>query len=240
MAKRQPHRGNRPVFIVDGARTPFLKAQGAPGPFSASDLALGAARSLLLRQPFEPEQFDEVIVGSVMPGPNEANIARVIALRLGCGDAVPAWTVQRNCASGLQAIDSAAHDIATGRADLVLAGGTEAMSHAPVLLSSAMVGWLAGWSRTQTLGRRFRALTMLRPHHFKPIIGLLRGLTDPVVGLSMGQTAEVLAERFAIDREQMDAYALQSHQRLAHAEDMGWLSEIESLYGRDFNRDTAE
>ncbi|MGH8577239.1 MAG: acetyl-CoA C-acyltransferase, partial [Gammaproteobacteria bacterium] len=88
--------GGRPVFVVDGARTPFLKARGRPGPFTASDLAVNAARPLLARQPFQAKDLDEVILGCIMPGPDEANIARVVALRLGCGNATPAWTVQRN------------------------------------------------------------------------------------------------------------------------------------------------
>ena len=101
----------RPVFVVDGSRTPFLRARGKPGPFHASDLAFQAGRVLLYRQPFSAQDLDQVILGCVMPGPDEANIARVIALRLGCGKHVPAWTVQRNCASGLQALDSAAGNI---------------------------------------------------------------------------------------------------------------------------------
>ncbi|HLF24374.1 MAG TPA: acetyl-CoA C-acyltransferase, partial [Burkholderiales bacterium] len=92
------------VFIVDGTRTPLLKARAEPGPFSASDLAVAAGRPLLARMPFEPGAFDEVILGCVIPGPEEANIARVVALRLGCDQRVPAFTVQRNCASGLQAV----------------------------------------------------------------------------------------------------------------------------------------
>lgn len=220
----------RPVYVVDGARTPQLKAKGAPGPFSASDLAVAAGRPLLLRQPFEPDAFDEVILGCVMPGPDEANIARLVALRLGCGQRIPAWTVQRNCASGMQALDSAFHDIADGRADLVLAGGTEAMSRAPVLFGEAMVVWLAQWNAARSMGARMKALTKLRLANLAPIIGLLRGLTDPLVGLNMGQTAENLAFRFHIDREQMDAFALESHQRLALAQDQGRLNEIEALY----------
>jgi len=92
------------VFFVDGARTPYLKARGEPGPFSASDLAVACGRALLARQPFAPGVLDEVIVGCVIPAPDEANIARIIALRLGCGKQVPAHSVQRNCASGLQAL----------------------------------------------------------------------------------------------------------------------------------------
>ena len=174
--------------------------------------------------------MDEVILGCVMPGPDEANIARVVALRLGCGKHVPAWTVQRNCASGMQALDCAARNIASGRAHLILAGGVEAMSHAPVLLNNDMVTWLGEWSAARNFGARLAALSKLRAGYFKPIIGLLRGLTDPVVGLSMGQTAENLAHRFNISRARMDAFALESHRRLAKAQDDKLLEEIETLY----------
>ena len=226
------HGFGRPVYVVDGARTPCLKARGAPGPFSAAELATQAARSLLLRQSFAPTAFDEVIAGCVMPGPDEANIARIVALRVGCGERVPAFTVQRNCASGMQALDTAARNIGSGRADLILAGGIEVMSHAPVLLGTAMVAWLAHWSRAKGVVARAKMLAQLRPAHLTPIIGLLRGLTDPVVGLSMGQTAEILAHRFNISREQMDAFAMSSHQRLAAAQDQKHLDEVEVVYDR--------
>lgn len=223
-------KSGRYVYLVDGNRTPFLKAKGKPGPFRASDLAVAAGRLLLSKQPFEADALDEVILGCVMPGPDEANIARIAALRLGCGELTPAWTVQRNCASGMQALDSAARNIASGRADLILAGGVEAMSHAPVLWSQLMVEWLAAWSRAKSLPARVQALMSLRPQHLKPVIGLIRGLSDPVVGLSMGQTAENLAWRFNIDRQSMDQFALRSHQRLANAQDNDFLDEIVTLY----------
>lgn len=219
----------RPVFIVDGARTPFLKARTGPGPFRPSDLAVHVGRALLARQPFEPPEFDEVILGCIMPGPEEANIARVVSLRLGCGDRVPAWTVQRNCATGMQAIDSAARSIATGRAELVLAGGSEAMSHAPVLWGPAMTTWLAHFMSARSVGDRVKVLTQIRPAFLKPVIALLLGLTDPVVGLSMGQTAEVISRRYGISREEMDAYATRSHLRLAAAQAEGRLDEIVPL-----------
>ena len=122
-----------PVYIVDGARTPFLKARNAPGPFAASDLAVQAGRSLLTRQKFAPTDLDEVILGCASPSPDEVNIGRVVALRLGCGQKVPGWTVMRNCASGMQAIDSAVANIQAGRSQLVLAGGVDALSRAPLL-----------------------------------------------------------------------------------------------------------
>ena len=219
----------RDVFIIDGARTPFLKTEGKVGPFTASDLAVGCGNILLARQPFEPTDFDEVIVGCVSASVDEANIARIISLRLGCGKKVPAFTVQRNCASGMQSLDNAELDIATGRADLVLAGGTEAMSHSPVVYNRDMVNWLGMLSGARTLPKKLAALGKLRPGFFSPIIGLLRGLTDPVTGLSMGQTAENIATRFNITRDDMDAYAMRSHERLAMAQDEGYLDEIITL-----------
>ncbi len=223
----------RVVYVVDGGRTPFLRAMGPPGPFHASDLAVQAGRHLLARQPIEADAIDEVILGCVSSGPNEANIARVVALRLGCGEHVPAWTVQRNCASAMQSLDCAATNIASGRSDLVLAGGTEAMSRHPVLLNEQMVTWLAGWNRARTAMGRVRQLGKLRPAYFQPIVALLCGLSDPIVGLSMGQTAEELAWKFNIIREEMDAYAAQSHQRLAAAQEAGRLDEIAPLYAPD-------
>jgi len=218
------HKGQN-VYIIDGARTPFLKASGAPGPFAAADLAVAAGRPLLARQAFAPGDFDEVILGCVGPGVEEANIARVASLRLGCGKETPAWTVGRNCASGMQALDSAATNIACGRSDLVLAGGTEAMSHAPVLFSARFVAWLAAWSRAKTLPAKTRALARFKPSLLRPIIGLLKGLTDPVAGVTMGQTAEEVAHRFGIGRESMDAFAARSQERLAAAVDGGVFDE---------------
>jgi len=219
------------VFVVDGARTPFLKARGSPGEFSAADLAVAAARPVLARMPFAPTAFDEVIVGCVIPAPDEANIARIIALRLGCGKSVPAYTVQRNCASGLQALSNARERIALGRAQLILAGGTEAMSRAPIQWNAAMVTWLAGMMRARNVFQRAAALARFRPANLKPVFTLLLGLTDPLVKLNMGQTAEVVAHRFGISREAMDEYALASHQRLASAYDAGHMNdEVVHLY----------
>lgn len=220
----------RPVYIVDGSRSPFLKARGQPGPFKAADLAIAAANPLLLRQPFEASAIDEVITGCIVPAPDEVNIARLIALRLGLGSGVPAWTVQRNCASGMQAVDSAWRNIRYGYADLVLAGGVESMSHAPVLFSESMVRWLSVWQGARSFKQRFAAIRKFRATMLAPVIGLLQGLTDHTVGLSMGQTAENLATRFGISREQMDRYAVDSHKRLAHAQKAGYLEEVQTIY----------
>ncbi|NND58984.1 MAG: acetyl-CoA C-acetyltransferase [Gammaproteobacteria bacterium] len=222
-----------PVYFVDGARTPFLKARGKANAFSASDLATYAGRTLIARNAPDADQYDEVILGAAMPGVDEANIGRIVALRLGCGNHVPGWTVMRNCASAMQALDSAAKDIAIGRASMVIAGGTEAMSRAPVLYNDDMVAWLADLARARSLPERIKLLGKLRPGHFKPVIGLLHGLTDPLAQLNMGQTCEIIAHRFGITREEMDEYAVQSHLRLAAAYDAGHMDEVEPLYTPD-------
>ena len=231
------------VFVIDGARTPFLKARTEPGPFSAADLAVAAGRPLLTRLPFAPDAFDEVIIGCVIPAPDEANIARIISLRLGCDKQVPAFSVQRNCASGLQALASADERIRLGQAQLILAGGTEAMSRAPIQWNLAMAAWLGNLMGARHWGARLRTLANFRVTHLQPVYGLLLGLTDPVVKLSMGQTAEIVAHRFGISREAQDAFALQSHRRLAAAVDAGHLAdEIEVLYapnGKFFAEDTG-
>jgi acetyl-CoA C-acetyltransferase len=223
-------KNRREVYIVDGTRTPFLKARGKPGAFSASDLAINAGRELLARQPFAPSELGEVIIGCMMPSPDEANIGRVVALRLGCGKNVPAWTVQRNCASGMQSIDSGVKDILAGRHDLVLVGGTEAMSRAPLLFNNSMVNWLSGMWGAKTLTAKLKQVTQFRPNFLAPVVALLKGLTDPMVNLSMGQTAENVAYEFNITREQMDSFAMQSHQRVAAAQENNYFTDVLPSY----------
>jgi len=231
----------RPVYLIDGARTPFLKARGKPGPFSPVDLAVQCGRPLLLRQTMPPDAFDHVILGCVNVVPTEMNPARVAALRLGMGEAMPAFTVQINCGSGMQSADTAYRYIADGSHQLILAGGAEALSHAPLVLQRQAVEWLAQLQGAKSLKQRLAALSDFKTRYLKPNISLKEGLTDPIVGLSMGQTAEVIAHLFGITRAQADEYAVSSHQRLAHAWEQGWLdNEVEpaiSLDGQLFDRD---
>ncbi len=221
----------RNVYIIDGTRTPFLKARGEPGPFSASDLAVNAGRELLARLPFSPTEIGEVILGCVSPSDTEANIARIVALRLGCGKSVPAWTVQRNCASAMQALDSAALDIASGRHDIVLAGGTEAMSRAPLIWNQKATQWFAGLANARKPIDKLAKIAEFRFNFLNPIISILNGLTDPVVGISMRHTAENLAARFAITREEMDLFSLRSNERVAKAQAAGLFSEMIPMIG---------
>ncbi|MCB1671965.1 MAG: acetyl-CoA C-acyltransferase, partial [Pseudomonadales bacterium] len=224
----------QPVYLVDGARTPFIKARGRPGPFTPVDLAVQCGRPLLLRQPLPRSVFDMVILGCVNVVSEEMNPARVAALRLGMGDGMPAFTVQINCGSGMQSIDTAFRYIRSGDADLILAGGAEALSHAPLLFRQQAVNWFAELAAARSASGRLRALAGFRPSYLKPVIGLERGLTDPVVAMNMGQTAEQLAHLFNISREQADAYAARSQQRLHQAQqDEVFEREIEPAFAAD-------
>lgn len=236
---------NNPVYVIDGARTPFLKAKNRPGVFSAGDLATQAGKTLLVRQKFEPTQLDEVILGCAAPSVDEVNIGRVVALRMGCGQKVPGWTVMRNCASGMQALDSGISNILSGRSKLVLAGGVDALSRAPLLYPERAVLWFADMAGARSAGQRAALFARLP---FKamlaPVIGIMKGLTDPMVGLLMGQTAENVAHRFGITRAQMDAYSVRSHQRVVRAQDEGALAagggEVEAVYDARGNAYTLD
>lgn len=223
----------RPVYIVDGSRTPFLKARSGPGPFTPADLAVQCGRPLLARQPFAPTAFDEVILGCVNVIADEMNPARVAALRLGMGEDMVAFTVQINCGSGMQSIDTAFRTIQQGKGEMILAGGAEALSHAPLVWPQQGVRWFAGLAMAKGPLAKLAAIARARPAYFKPVIGLERGLTDPVTDLNMGQTAEKVGHLFGITRTEADAYAVESHKRLARAQAEGWLKgEVETVFDR--------
>jgi acetyl-CoA C-acetyltransferase len=236
---------SQPIYVVDGARTPFLKSKNRPGPFAAADLATQAGRALLARQRFEPDQLDEVILGCAAPSVDEVNIGRVAALRMGCGQKVPGWTVMRNCASGMQALDSGVSNILAGRSSLVLAGGVDALSRAPLLYADRMVLWFSEMASTKTVSQRMALFARLPVKSLlAPVIGIMKGLTDPMVGLLMGQTAENLAHRFGITRAEMDAFSVRSHERVIKAQDAGVLApgggEVEALYDARGNTYTLD
>ena len=207
----------RDVFLIDGARTPFLKVRGKRGPFTPVDLAVQCGRPLLARQPMASDAFDMVILGCVNVIADEMNPARVAALRMGMGEGMVAFTVQINCGSGMQSIDTAFRCIREGQSDLILAGGTEALSHAPLVLRDEAVDWLAGMQTASGPLETAQSAMQIRPKDLKPVVGLERGLTDPITDLGMGQTAELLAHHFRITRAMADAYAVDSHSRDFHA-----------------------
>jgi acetyl-CoA C-acetyltransferase len=189
---------------------------------------------LLLRQPFPPDAFDQVILGCVNVLADEMNPARVAALRLGMGEAMVAFTMQINCGSGMQSIDTAYRYIQDGASDLILAGGAESLSHAPLVFSRGAVNWYARLFAAHDIGARLSALLGFRPSFFKPIIGLEEGLTDPITDLNMGQTAELVSHLFHIARRQADQYAAESQQRLAAAQKNNYFAgEIEPAFAPD-------
>ncbi|RLL55041.1 thiolase family protein [Mariprofundus sp. EBB-1] len=223
MAKRKVIK-KRPtdVVIVAGMRTPLTKSSGAFDALSAVDLGVLAIRELLARSPVHSDDIDQVIIGNVIQPAEATNIARVISLTAGLSHAIPAHTVHRNCASGMQAITDAAEKIQLGRSDVIIAGGVESMTHAPLLFHDRFRAAMAKLPRARTLQQKIPVLTEIAKAPWKPRISLLEGLTDPTIGMGMGQTAEVLAREFNITREEQDTFALQSHQRAAAAWDAGF------------------
>jgi acetyl-CoA C-acetyltransferase len=198
------------------------------------DLAVACGRPLLLRQPFAPDAFDQVILGCVNVLADEMNPARVAALRLGMGEAMTAFTVQINCGSGMQSIDTAYQYIREGQSDLILAGGAEALSQAPLIYRKSAVDWYARLFGARDVWSRLKAMAGFRPSFFKPVLGLERGLTDPVVELNMGQTAEILAHLFHVSRRDADQFAVESQHRLANAQKEGWFAgELEPTFARN-------
>jgi len=175
-----------------------------------------------------------VILGCVNVVADEMNPARVAALRLGMGEAMTAFTVQINCGSGMQSIDTAYRYIQDGVSNLVLAGGAESLSHSPLVFSRTGVEFFAALAGARDPWSRLLALARFRPAVFTPVIGLERGLTDPVVELNMGQTAELVAHLFHISRRDADQYAVESQIKLAKAHNNGHFNgELEIAFARD-------
>ncbi len=210
---------NTPVYIVDGLRTPFCKMGTDLAASDAVDLARTAAAALLARTGLDPALIDEIIFGCVGQPIDAVNLSRVIALRAGVPAHVPAMTVHRNCASGFESLTTAADRIAAGRGDIYLVGGTESMSHYPLLYNDGAVKKFTHLAKAKTPLQKLAAFARFRPRDFSPRISLHLGLTDPVCGLNMGQTAENLARDFLISRDAQDAFALRSHQRATAARD---------------------
>ena len=209
------------VVLAAGLRLPQARAGAAYGGEDAGHLGATLARELLARTAIDPGELDEVIVGCVGPPHDQANIARVVALRAGIPRAVPAHTVARNCASGMQAVATAATAIEAGRGELFLCLGVEVMSAYPLLFNRRAVGFFGGLAKARSLGARLGAMARFRPSMLAPRIALVEGLTDPTNDLIMGKTAENLARDFGIGREEADAFAVRSHERARDSRESG-------------------
>jgi acetyl-CoA C-acetyltransferase/acetyl-CoA acyltransferase len=205
------------LVIVDGVRTPFCKAGTDLAALGADELGRIAVSALLTRTDLDPALVDEVIFGCVAQPADAVNVARVIALRAGIPQSVTAITVQRNCASSCEALTQAHEKLRAGRGSIFVVGGTESMSNIPLLFNASAARKFSRLNRAKTFIGRLGALASFRPSDFKPRIGLLLGLTDPVCGLNMGETAEILARECGIARTRQDEFALESHHRAAAA-----------------------
>jgi acetyl-CoA C-acetyltransferase/acetyl-CoA acyltransferase len=203
------------IAIVDGIRTPFIRAWTDFWDIPAQELGRIVVRELLERTAISPDMVDEVIFGCVAQPVEAANVARVISLLAGIPKERRAYTVSRNCASGFEALTSAAEKIQAGFDQIVIAGGLESMSNIPLLYPKETAKIFLKISKAKgPLERLLLFFALLKPGRLlKPVIGLQLGLTDPVCGLNMGQTAQALAEEYGISRKEQDEFALMSHTR---------------------------
>jgi acetyl-CoA C-acetyltransferase/acetyl-CoA acyltransferase len=205
------------VVVVSGVRTPFVKAWTLLDRVHPVELGRLVVREAIERADIDPAGIDEVIVGNIAGPADAANVGRVISLMAKVPERIPAFTVNRNCASGLESIVEGAYRIRAGHADLIVAAAVESMSAIPLLFGDEAQAIWTRIARARGLAGRLAAFAAFRPRHFSPVPGLKLGLTDASSGLNMGETAEVLAREFRIDREAQDRFALRSHQRAAAA-----------------------
>ena len=210
------------IAIVEGKRSAFTKAGSILKHLDADDLGAHVLKSLLASSQCSMDDIDEVIIGNVSQPSKAANIARVIALKAAMPIATPAYTVHRNCASGMEAVSTAINKILVGKAGVVVAGGTESMSNIPLLYSPQMKRWFEQFSRAKTFSQKLGVIKTFKLAYLKPTIALLDGLTDPICGQLMGNTAENLANEFSIERQEQDHFALNSHLKALKAQQDGF------------------
>lgn len=201
------------IAIVDGIRTPFIKAWTLFEDVAGQMLGAGCVRELLEQTHINPSSVDEVIFGVVGQPVEASNVSRVISLYAGIPKEKRAYTVSRNCASGFESITSASEKIRCGIDEVVIAGGTESMSNMPLIFGKDITKIFIRMNKAKSIGEKLKLIFSMRPHHFKPVPSLGLGLTDPVCGLNMGQTAEILAKEFGISRREQDEFSLMSHKR---------------------------
>lgn len=214
-----------PLAILAGVRTPFVKAFGPMAGVPADVLGTVATKALFDKSGLTPDQIDETIFGCVSGQADAANIARVIALKAGIPNDRIGHTVNRNCASGMEAVVSAWQAIHDRDRKIIIAGGTESMSQVPLYWNKPATKWFLEMGKKKTFGQRFGHFLKFRPSFLKPVPGLQLGLTDPVCKLNMGETAENLADDFQIPREEQDRFALQSHERAIAAAEAGYFND---------------
>ena len=238
----------RDVVLVEGIRTPFAKAGLNLKKVHPAELGRVALKELLARTELKPDLVDEVLIGNTGSPCDDVNVSSVVALNAGIPLQTSAYTVHRNCASALESIASGYERIKSGTMDVVVTGGTESMSQMPLMFSQKFVSLFEKLGSAKNPVQQLKVLGQLlkadlkqivemvttspmaaTPH--KPRIALVEGLTDPFVGINMGQTAEILAKEFKLSRQMQDEFALKSHQKAARAQKDGTLAqEITPVY----------
>jgi acetyl-CoA acyltransferase len=218
---------SRKAFLVTGIRTPFCKAGTSLAKVHAAELGRIALSEMLIRTGIPLKDWnlliDEVIVGNTGTPADTANIARVIALRSGLDQRISAYSVHRNCASGLESIAQATLKIEAGVADIIVAGGAESMSNMPLIYNQKAQAFFENLNRSRSISDKAKAFSQIPVQEFiKPRVALMEGLTDPFCGINMGETAEVLAKEFQISRGIQDEFALSSHHKTAKAASEGF------------------
>lgn len=230
----------RDVVIVDGVRTPFAKAGTKLAKIHPAELGKIALKQLIAQTNLDVNVVDEVIIGNTGNPVDAVNISRVVALNAGIPQKTSAYTVHRNCASALESIADGYAKIKSGTLDVVVAGGTENMSQMPVLapqkfqdLFGKLFAAKGPKQALPLLYQLFKAdmgqikalLTANQRSDLFPVISVMKGLTDPFVGINMGQTAEILAKEWDLNRELQDQFSLRSHQLAVKAWKEGRMKE---------------
>ena len=229
----------RRVAVVAGIRTPFVKSGSVFRDVNAVTLARHAARELLYRSEVDGREVDEVVFSQVVPSVLTPNVAREVSLLPQLPPSVPAYTINRACASAAQAINNAADQIRLGHADVVLAGGVESLSDLPIMHSRRFSRVLVEASKAKSFGGRVATLGRVRPRDLIPVTP---AIAEPSTGETMGQSAEKMAKENGITREEQDRIALMSHQRASAATADGRLTaEIAPWFGgRDMDQVVRE
>lgn len=214
MARDTQRNGHRRVAIVRGLRTPFVKAGSDFAKLTALDLGRMVVQELVQRAEFDPQVIHQVVFGQVIPTLTAPSIAREVVLAAGLPRQIDAFTVSRACATSIQALTTAANAIAVGEADVIIAGGTESMSDAPIFTSRPLAQALVGASRARGLSQKLRAFQSLKPRDLAPVPP---AIAEYSTGLTMGESAEKMAKENGISREEQDLLAFTSHQNAARA-----------------------
>lgn len=242
MATNGSTRPGRRTAIIAGLRTPFLKAGTEFRDLSAVELGAQLVNELVVRSGLDPKLVDAVIFGQVVPSQLVTLIGREVVLRSQLPKTVQAWTVSRACATSVQAATDAADQIALGQADTVIAGGAESLSDAPIFASRKLAQTLVAASKAKSVAGKLQAFASLR---LKDVAPVPPALTEPTTGLTMGQSAEQMAQQNGIAREAQDAFSCQSHRRAADAWASGKLAEevmhvaVPPKYARVASRDNV-